>query len=118
MRTYLLLAVAALSLAACRNNTQTENTANVDQNLAAESIVTNDVTAIDAVTGDAANMAADVDINFTTQQQLNNGTNTVAPSSTRPSRPQTARPTSPQSNSTGTTPTPAQPATNTTTNSI
>ena len=34
--------------------------ANVDENLTAENIVSNDVTAIDAVTGDAANMAADV----------------------------------------------------------
>ena len=33
---------------------------NVDENLTAENIVSNDVTAIDAVTGDAANMAADV----------------------------------------------------------
>jgi hypothetical protein len=36
----------------------------VDENLTAENIVSNDVTAIDAVTGDAANMAADVDMNF------------------------------------------------------
>ena len=35
-----------------------------DENLTAENIVSNDVTAIDAVTGDAANMAADVDINY------------------------------------------------------
>jgi hypothetical protein len=33
---------------------------NVDENLTAENIVSNDVTAIDAATGDAANMAADV----------------------------------------------------------
>ncbi len=53
-----------LALAACWNNDQTDNTQNVDENLTAENIVSNDVTAIDAVTGDAANMAADVDMNF------------------------------------------------------
>jgi hypothetical protein len=61
MRAVILVsAAAALSLAACRNNDQADNTANVDENLAAENIVSNDVTAIDAVTGAAANMAADV----------------------------------------------------------
>ena len=63
MRVPLLLA-AVLALAACRNNDQTDNTQNVDENLTAENIVSNDVTAIDAVTGDAANMAADVDMNY------------------------------------------------------
>jgi hypothetical protein len=56
------LALAA-PLAACKNNDQTDNTSNVDENLTAENIVSNDVTAIDAVTGDAANMAADSDVN-------------------------------------------------------
>ncbi len=60
MRALILVAGAALALAGCRNNDQHDNTMNVDENLTAESIVSNDVTAIDAVTGDAANMAADV----------------------------------------------------------
>ena len=59
-----MLLVAVFALAACSNNDQTDNTQNVDENLTAENIVSNDVTAIDAVTGDAANMAADVDMNF------------------------------------------------------
>ena len=113
MRTYLLLAAAALSLAACKNNDQVDNTANVDENLAAENIVSNDVTAIDAVTADASNMAADVDIAFTNEQQLVNGTSTA-----KPSRPSTPRPAGPQSNTTApATPAP-QPASNTSTNSI
>ena len=64
MRALLLIAGAALALTACKNNDQTDKTQNFDENLTAENIVSNDVTAIDAVTGDAANMAADVDMNF------------------------------------------------------
>jgi hypothetical protein len=65
MRALILIAGAAVSLAACGNNDQAENTVNADQALTANSISTNDVTAIDAITGEAANMAADVDIAFT-----------------------------------------------------
>ena len=60
----LSLFAAALALSACGNNDQADKTMNADENLTAENIVSNDVTAIDAVTGDAANMAADVDMNF------------------------------------------------------
>jgi hypothetical protein len=63
MRVLLLIAAAA-ALASCGTNDQTENSQNIDENLTAENIVSNDVTAIDAVTGDAANMAADVDTNY------------------------------------------------------
>lgn len=83
MRLPLLAAAAAtaLTLTACKNNDQHDNTMNVDENLTAENIVSNDVTAIDAVTGDAANMAADV--NYTDiGNDLGNQTNAVAPSST------------------------------------
>jgi hypothetical protein len=70
-----------LTLAACKNNDQHDNTINVDENLTAENIVSNDVTAIDAVTADAANMAADV--NYMDEgNDLGNTTNAVAPSST------------------------------------
>ena len=55
-----LLIAAALSLSACGNNNQADKAQNADAGLSAENIVANDVTAIDAVTGDAANMAADV----------------------------------------------------------
>ena len=63
MRALIPIAAAVLLLAACRNNGQAADTQNVDENLTAENIVSNDVTAIDAVTGDAANMAAESDIN-------------------------------------------------------
>ena len=59
----LILIAGALSLAGCGNNDQSDNTQNVGENLTAANIVSNDVTAIDAVTGDAANMAAESDIN-------------------------------------------------------
>ena|SRR5947209_7178866 len=55
-----MFAGVALSLAGCGKSNQAENTTDVDQSLATENIVSNDVTAIDAVTGDASNMAADV----------------------------------------------------------
>src|SRR5438270_429342 len=64
MRALILVAGAALAVAACSSNDNANNTMNVDENLTTENIVSNDVTAIDAVTGDAANMAADVDMNF------------------------------------------------------
>jgi len=60
MRALILVAGAALTLGGCGNNDQADNTVNVDENLTAENIVSNDVTAIDAVTGAAANMAADI----------------------------------------------------------
>ena len=104
MRALIPLAGAALMLAACGNNDQSDNTQNVDENLSAEDIVSNDVTAIDAVTGDAANMAADVDMNFGgleangTAATLNEG----APRPARPSTPKTPS-TAPESNSTANT---------------
>jgi len=63
MRALPFLAVA-LALSACGKNDQKDVGQNVDESLTTENIVSNDVTAIDAVTGDAANMAADVDMNF------------------------------------------------------
>lgn len=111
-----LAAAAALSLAACGNNDQTDNTGNVDENLSAENIVSNDVTAIDAVTGDAANIAADVDINFTTDQ-LGATDNRAGSKPGGPTRPSTPRPGAPQSNTVA--PAPAtQPASNTNANAI
>jgi hypothetical protein len=64
MRVLLLLFAASCALSACKNTDKHDNTVNTEENLTAENIVSNDVTAIDAVTGDAANMAADVDMNY------------------------------------------------------
>ena len=79
MRGLILVAVAGLTLSACKNNDQHDNTMNVDENLTAENIVSNDVTAIDAVTGDAANMAADVDMNFGNLDENGTGNVTASP---------------------------------------
>src|SRR5690349_4527300 len=60
----LLLIAALLALPACNKGAQVDNSAQAGDELTADSIVSNDVTAIDAVTGAAANMAADVDVNY------------------------------------------------------
>ena len=88
MRSLLLVAGAALALAGCGDNAQTENTANLEQTLAAENISANDITAIDAVTGEAANMAADVDYANAMDNALDNatGNNAAATSGRPPSR--------------------------------
>ena len=85
MRALILVAAAALTLAACKNNDQSDNTQNVDENLTAENIVSNDVTAIDAVTGDAANMAADSAVNDLGNVSNDNG-NAAQPSKPGPRR--------------------------------
>jgi hypothetical protein len=56
------LVAALLSLAACNNKQQSAEANSVDQNLESETIGGNDVTAIDAATGEDANMAADSDV--------------------------------------------------------
>ena len=111
MRVPLLIAVT-LALAACGNNDQTDTTQNVDENLTAEAIVSNDVTAIDAVTGDAANMAADVDYTAEVADNLvNEGNETAATnSSSRPKSPRPAPSRPPETQPTA----PTEPAANAT----
>lgn len=60
MRALILLAGAALALSACGKKDNAGTNQDTAGGLTADKIVANDVTAIDAVTGDAANMAADV----------------------------------------------------------
>jgi hypothetical protein len=110
MRAPLVLA-AAFALSACGNNDQADNTINVDENLSAENIVSNDVTAIDAVTGAAANMAADVDMNFG-NLDVNEGaaaTNQAAKKPSADTSPRRSTPPPAESNS-------SAPAANTVTN--
>lgn len=88
MRALILVAGAVLALSACRNNDQHDNTMNVDENLTSESIVSNDVTAIDAVTGDAANMAADINYTDSSDNSVaslpSSGTSAVMPKARPP----------------------------------
>ena len=63
MRAPLMIA-ALLAVSACGKTAQVDNSADAGDQMTADSIVSNDVTAIDAVTGAAANMAADVDVNY------------------------------------------------------
>ena len=84
----LILIAGALALAACSKGDQTANTQNVDENLTAENIVSNDVTAIDAVTGDAANMAGESDVNDIGNASVANSgsmSSTTKPAPRRPS---------------------------------
>ena len=88
MRALILIAATAFGLSACRNNDQAENSINVDENFAAQNMTSNDVTAIDAVTGEAANMAADV--NYTNEVDTNEvdaekNTGSASPRDRRPS---------------------------------
>jgi hypothetical protein len=60
MRALNIAAGAALALSACNQNEAGDTAVNADQDLAAQNIAANDTTAIDAATGDDANIAADV----------------------------------------------------------
>jgi hypothetical protein len=62
MRAFILAAGAALAVSACGGNEAAQNVANIDQDLTANSIAANDTTSIDAATGDAANMATEMNI--------------------------------------------------------
>lgn len=62
MRCKLLVLVLAATLVGCGGSDEADNgAAQVDQQLAEDNLIDNDLTAIDAVTGADANMAADVD---------------------------------------------------------
>lgn len=90
MRALILLGVAATALSACNGDQSAGNTAESEANVTSQLVATNDTTAIDAATGEAANMAADVDF----MPELDNASdgNAAAPSparraaATRPSR--------------------------------
>lgn len=64
MRALILIAGAALLLSSCGSDDTAADTSNVDTNLAADDVIVNDTTAIDAALGADANMAADVELNL------------------------------------------------------
>lgn len=88
----LILAAALFALGACRNSGQVDNNQTIDENLTAENIASNDVTAIDAVTGDASNMAAESSIDDIGAANLGDAGNAIKPA---PKRPATTAPTEP-----------------------
>src|SRR5437868_15341132 len=90
MRALILAVAIALGLCACGKNSQTDNNQIAGDNLTAESIISNDVTAIDAVTGDAANMAADADMNFGNLEE--NGPEAASNVAAKPPTPRTSAP--------------------------
>lgn len=92
MRVPLIILAAALGLAGCKNSGSNGNAMNVDENMTAANIVSNDVTAIDAVTGDAANMAADVDVNYGNLEQSTDSTSTSQPQRRASSAPKASAP--------------------------
>jgi hypothetical protein len=110
MRAFLLIAGASLALSGCNRGAQTDNNQVAGDSLTAQNIVSNDVTAIDAVTGDAANMAADVDMNFGNLNEV--GGTEIGSAPSRPGRSTATGSTNEVSNTTANTGTPATPATN------
>jgi hypothetical protein len=97
MRAFILIAVPALLLSACGKNNSAGQAQNVGENLSAETIVANDVTAIDAVTGDAANMAADVpltnELEGNLDEMVNQGAPKTSPRTRAPGKPPLETPT-------------------------
>jgi hypothetical protein len=112
LRSLSLISLVALGLAACGGgDEQANNTVNIDQAVLSDDLAANDVTAIDAVTGDAANMAADVDINFTNDMLESSGNGADRADSAKP-RPRRSSP----APATNTGAPAAEPTTNATTN--
>ena len=106
MRLLLLTPALALAIAACGKGDDSE-AQNAGRQLTAEAISSNDVTAIDAVTGEAANMAEDVDFTL----EANNAVDGAGNGSAARRRPQGSAPAAtPATNSTGTDAEPAAPA--------
>lgn len=79
MRILLLLA-GVLALAACNQSDTAQEQTGVDEQLNVVTAQGNDVTAIDAATGDDANMAADVEYTDNEADESGNGTDDNAAS--------------------------------------
>lgn len=115
MRLLFVVPVLALALGACGKNAGDDD-ALAGPQMTANAIHANDVTAIDAVTGEAANIAADVDIDDSLLTDINSSDSEPAPrprSASRPGRTDEPAP-APASNTAAPAPqpkpvTPAQP---------
>ena len=81
MRTLILAAGIAFAVSACSKNQAAENSVVIDANADAENISSNDTTAIDAATGDDANMAADVNYSVNENDNMLSGDNSASNSS-------------------------------------
>ena len=75
-----LIAAGVVLLSAC-NNDQAANVATENGTVVSESLRGNDVTAIDAASNDAANMAADVEILEDEANTVTNGNEAAEPES-------------------------------------
>ena len=83
-----IMILGALALASCSGNAPTNNSAVSDEAAGGEVTAVNDTTAIDAATGQAANMAADV--NYTVSNDADNESDNRAdkrPSAHEPDEP-------------------------------
>lgn len=99
-----ILICAALALTACGGKNAAGNSAASEENAASQTIVTNDMTAIDAATGEAANMAPDVNYSFN-EANLASGANDTSNSATpRKSARKPAKPAAAETNSVETAP--------------
>jgi hypothetical protein len=73
----ILILIASLALASCGGDQTANNAAVTEEGDSAQVGPVNDITAIDAATGDAANMAADVDYSFN-EADMNQAGNAAA----------------------------------------
>ena len=112
MRPFVLFAITSLALAACGKDPEADRGNNAGGTLTADTIVANDVTAIDAVTADAANMAADINYAEALAELNNNGDSNASSGNAARSSSRSSRSAAPATRAAGPTETPPDPATN------
>lgn len=96
MRSLTLAALGAFALVGCNGDDSAQNAGAAEENISNAVVPTNDVTAIDAATGSAANMAPDVpflpnEVNAAEEASGNAASNSTR-SAPRPRRPASRRP--------------------------
>lgn len=93
MRAFTCFALAAFALAGCGGDTTADNSAEAEENVSNAVVPTNDVTAIDAATGAAANMAPDVPFVLNESEAGDAGSEEATAEPSRPApRPRRAAP--------------------------